>query len=142
MGEEEERWGGFSQSVSQSSRGKEHQNGRRALARCLCTEKNQASEDHSAPFTFWDHLGCSNLGDTWVTTATHADIEELVRLRQFQKKKTACRNTPEKHHFMCNAGKWFRKSPGSPGETMRGDLGSPRMLQEVPNNEFTRNVIV
>ena len=79
--------GGVSQPGSQSRRGKEHQNGRRALARCLCTEKNQASEDHSAPFTFWDHLGCSNLGDTWVTTATHADIEELVRLRQFQKKK-------------------------------------------------------
>lgn len=75
------------QSVSQSSREKEHQNGHRALARCLCTEKNQASEDHSAPFTFWDHLGCSNLGDTWVTKATHADIEELVHLRRLKKKK-------------------------------------------------------
>lgn len=88
-------------SVSQSSREKEHQNGHRALARCLCTERNQASEDHSAPFTFWDHLGCSKLGDTWVTKATHADIEELVHLRRLEKKtkniQPKTKNTLQKH---------------------------------------------
>lgn len=59
--------------------------GQRALCRCQSIEKNQTSKDHSAPFTFWDHPGCSGLGETEVTMETHASSAELVHLCRLKK---------------------------------------------------------
>lgn len=107
---------------------KKHQNGCRALARCWCIEKNQTPEDYSAPFTFWDHPGCSNLGETEVTMATHADSDKLVHLCRLGKKKTFSQRlkkhfvgTHLKHHFMCS--KVVLKESRKSQESMRGSRG-------------------
>lgn len=95
-GGESTRVGGI-QSVSQAGE-KKVSKWLPCLARCWCIEKNHTSKDHSAPFTFWDHPGCSSLGETGVTMAMHADGNELVHLRRHEKKHSAKeKNTLQEH---------------------------------------------
>lgn len=51
-------------------RGKNIQMAPAPSPRCRSAVKNKTSEDHSAPFTFWDHPGCSSTGKTEVSMAT------------------------------------------------------------------------
>lgn len=101
-------------SVSQA----EKKNG--ALTRCCSIEQNQTSEDHSAPFTFWDHLGCNNLGETWITMATCANKRKAVHPKKTKQRKhlpedkNTYRQTHLRHHL-----RWKRRKSFSDPDTMR-----------------------
>lgn len=113
----DKRWWGSVQSLCQAEE-KKHQNSCRALARCWCTEKNQSSEDHSAPFTLWNHLGCRSQGKTKVTMATRASGDKFVHLCQLKNTandKKHIAGIHPKHNLMCSVVQWFSKFPSIPG---------------------------
>lgn len=125
-----EEGGGGVQSVSQAG-GKQHQNGRRALARCWCIEKNRLPKIIQLHLPFGITQGAATQvrpGLPWrhMPTVTRLCIcVGLEKKKTFRKRQKHSSDTHLNHFSHVQWDKLVLKSPGSPMSPWGGYLGGP-----------------